>query len=445
VRVAVIGGGISGLAAAHFLADAGHDVVVIEADPQPGGVMRSERHEGFLCETGPQALLDGAPETRRLIDGVGLSDRVLHALPAARRRFLFDKGKLHALPMSPPALLTSPLLSLRGKLRLLAEPLIRRPKVIDPDESVLAFGTRRFGAEVAQRLLAPAVIGIYAADAATLAVHSALPKLAGFERDHGSVLRGAIAARRKGSGAAKPISFPGGLQDLARAIAGRLNDRLIIGAAVGIDRRGARWLVSVADRPSPVEADAVVVATPAAASAALLDGLAPQAAAALRAVPFAPAAIVALGFKNAEPPLRMDLGGYGFIVPRGQGVDLLGCQYESSIFPQRAPAGSVLLRAILGGTFHPEVVEKTDGVIAALAVGDIQRVAGLKRDPDLVRVWRHSAGLPQYRPGHAQLVAQAKADLARQPGLHLLGQTLLGVGVNDCIAAAAALAVRLPA
>jgi oxygen-dependent protoporphyrinogen oxidase len=445
VRVAVIGGGISGLAAAHFLADAGHDVVVIEAAPQPGGVMRSERHEGFLCETGPQALLDGAPETRRLIDGVGLSDRVLHALPTAKRRFLFDKGKLHALPTSPPALLTSPLLSLRGKLRLLAEPLIRRPKVFDPDESVLAFGTRRFGAEVAQRLLAPAVIGIYAADAATLAVHSALPKLAGFERDHGSVLRGAIAARRKGNGTGKPISFPGGLQDLARGIADRLGDRLIIGSATGIDRRGARWLVSVADRPSPVEADAVVVATPAAASAALLDGLAPQAASALRAVRFAPAAIVALGFKNAEPPLRMDLGGYGFIVPRGQGVDLLGCQYESSIFPQRAPAGSVLLRAILGGTFHPEVVEKTDGVIAALAVGDIQRVAGLKRDPDLVRVWRHSAGLPQYRPGHAQLVAQAKADLARHPGLHLLGQTLLGVGVNDCIAAAAALAVRLPA
>ena len=444
MRVAIVGGGISGLAMAHRLAGAGHDVVCVERGPRPGGVMQSERHQGFLCETGPQALLDGAPATRRLIEELGLGDRVLRALPSAKRRLLYRDGRLVPLPANPPALLRSPLLSFRGKLRLLSEPFIRRPRAVDPDETVLAFGTRRFGAEAAQRLLAPAVIGIYAAGADALAVQAALPRLAAFERDHGSVLRGAIAARRAGRGAGHPVSFPDGLQELAGAIAARLGDRYVSAATTALERRSNRWQLAVEGRP-PIEAEAVVVAASAPAAAALLEPLAPRAAAALRAVAFAPAAVVSLGFSAATPALQMDLDAYGFIVPRGEGVDLLGCQYESSIFAHRAPEGGVLLRAVMGGTFHPDVVEKTDGVIATLAVGDIQRVAGLRRDPDFARVWRHPAGLPQYRPGHARLVADAAADIARHPDLHLLGQTLFGVGVNDCIAAAADLAARLPA
>ncbi len=288
------------------------------------------------------------------------------------------------------------------------------------------------------------MIGIYAADAATLAVQAALPRIAGFERDHGSIIRGAIAARKKGGGAGKPISFPEGLQEIARAIAGRLGPRLVSGPATALERRANRWTITVDNQPA-VDAEAIVIAASAAASAALLAPLAPRAAAALRAVTFAPAAIVSLGFSGPTPALRMDLRAYGFIVPRGEGVELLGCQYESSIFPQRAPEGSVLLRAIMGGTFHPDVVDKTDGVIATLAVGDIQRAAGLRRDPDFSRVWRHPAGLPQYRPGHARLVADATQDVARHPDLYLLGQSLFGVGVNDCIAAAAELATRMPA
>jgi oxygen-dependent protoporphyrinogen oxidase len=446
VRVAVIGGGISGLTAAHALASRGHDVVCIEPGAPPGGVVRSERHDGFLCETGPQALLDGAPATRRLIEDLGLNARVLPTLPTAKRRFLYRDGRLQALPTSPPALLRSSLLSFRGKLRLLREPFIRRPKTVDPDETVLAFGTRRFGAEAAQNLLGPAVIGVYAADAGTLAVQAALPRIAGFERDAGSVLRGAIAARKQGGGAGKTISFPDGLQELTSAIAARLGQRLIAGTARAIERRQQRWTIAIDGGAGAVDADAVVIAASGAASAALLADLAPRAATSLRAVPHAPAAVVSLGFHNTETSLGMDLAGYGFIVPREQGIDyLLGCQYETSIFPHRAPEGAVLLRAILGGTFCPDVVDKSDEAIAAIAVDDIGRVAGLNRDPDLVRVWRHPAGLPQYRPGHAALVAAAEADLARHEHLHLIGQTLFGVGVNDCITAATDLAARLPA
>jgi oxygen-dependent protoporphyrinogen oxidase len=447
MRVAVVGGGISGLAAAHFLAGAGHDLVCIEPVAPAGGVLRSERQHGFLCETGPQALLDGAPETRRLIAELGLAERVLSTLPSARRRLLYRAGQLQPLPTSPPALLRSKLLSLGGKLRLLAEPFVRRPRTVDEDETVLAFATRRFGSQVAQRLVAPAVIGIYAADADSLAVQTALPKLAALERAYGSVLRGAIAARRKGAGAGQTVSFPEGLQELAAAITARLGDRLIAGEVTALERRGSTWAVTVANRSGTVDADAVVVAASASASARLLEPLAPQASAALRAVPHAPAAVVSLGFDGADTnSTGMDLDAYGFIVPRGEGVELLlGCQYETSIFAGRGPAGSVLLRAILGGTFHPELVDRPDATIADAAVADLRRVAGLRRDPSFVRVWRHAAGLPQYRPGHARLVAAANNDLGRHPGLHLLGQTLYGVGVNDCIHAAAQLASRFAA
>ncbi|HVU52823.1 MAG TPA: FAD-dependent oxidoreductase, partial [Polyangia bacterium] len=168
------------------------------------------------------------------------------------------------------------------------------------------------------------------------------------------------------------------------------------------------------------------------------------AAAALASAPAAPIAVAALGFRAppgaGAPDLGMDLAAYGFIVARGEGPTLLGCQYESSIFAHRAPPGAVLLRALLGGTFDPAIVEATDDAIASRAVDDLRRVAGLRAPPDFVAVWRHPAGIPQYDLGHAGRVRAIDDDLARRPGLHVVGQATTGVGVNDGIAAAAALA-----
>jgi oxygen-dependent protoporphyrinogen oxidase len=442
MRIAVLGRGISGLAAAHFLARAGHEVISIDPAGEPGGFIRSERVEGFLCETGPQALLDGPAETRQLVAGAGLEARVIRAAPTARRRFIHARGRLHALPGSPIALIRSGLLSWRGKLRLLREPFLRGGAPGSEDESVLAFAARRFGDEAARALVATAVIGIYAGDAAELSASSALPRLAALERMHGSVVRGAIKQRRKGGGFGKPVSFPDGLQELARALEQKLGERRIVAAAERIERQGNGWRVSLSGGAAPVDAAAVVVATGGGAAAALLDPLAPAAAAALRRVRQAPAAVVCLGFKSAD--IGIDLGAYGFLVARDPAVGgapstVLGCQYESSIFAGRAPAGAVLLRAILGGTFDPGIVDENDDVIRDRTVADLRRLAGLTREPDFVRIWRHRDAIPQYALGHARLVAGADADLARHPGLHLIGHTLRGVGLNDCIAAAAAL------
>jgi len=442
MRVAIIGGGISGLAAAHFAAGAGHDVVCIEPGHRPGGLIRSERRQGFLCETGPQALLDGPAETRALVAEAGLDARVLRPQPAAKRRLLYLRGNLHALPASPPALLRSPLLSLRGKLRFLREPFVRTAPPGD-DESVFAFGARRFGEEAARNLVSPAVIGIYATDADALSMQSAFPRIAALEREHGSVLRGAIARGRDG-GAGQPISFPDGLQELPQALAARLGSRLVTAEATTLSRQADGWHIGLGSgNPREIAADAVVITAAAGPTAALLEPLAPGAAGVLRSIPYAPAAVVSLGFQNVNASLGMDLGAYGFIAARGEGIALLGCQYESSVFAQRAPEGGVLLRAILGGTFDPGIVEKSDESIVSQTLGDLRRVTGLDRDPDFTLVWRHMAAFPQYRRGHAQQVAAADADLARFPNLFVLGQTLRGVGLNPSIAAAAALAPRL--
>jgi oxygen-dependent protoporphyrinogen oxidase len=355
---------------------------------------------------------------------------------------IYLRGNLHALPASPPALLRSSLLSMRGKLRFLREPFVRAPAASD-DESVFAFGARRFGQEAARNLVSPAVIGIYATDADALSMQSAFPRIAALEREHGSVLRGAIAHGRR-SGAGQPISFPEGLAELPQALAARLGSRLITADATTLSRHPDGWRVGLASgNPREISADAVVVAAAAGPSATLLEPLAPSAARALRGIPYAPAAVVCLGFRNVSSPLGMDLDAYGFIAARGEGIALLGCQYESSVFADRAPPGGVLLRAILGGTFDPGIVEKSDEIIVAQTLGDLRRVTGLQRDPDFTLVWRHLAAFPQYRQGHARQVATADADLARFPNLFVLGQTLRGVGLNPCIAAAAALAQRL--
>jgi oxygen-dependent protoporphyrinogen oxidase len=448
VRITVVGGGISGLAAAHGLVARGHDVVLLDAGAEPGGLIASVRRDGFLCEHGPQAVLDGPEPTRALIDAAGLSARAQQALPAARKRFVYVGGALRPFPASPPALLKTSLLSLAGKLRLFAEPFVGRARQNDAnsaDESVLAFVTRRFGRQAAERAAAPALIGVFAGDAAALSMRSALPRVAAMEREHGSILR-ALARRKPGGGFGRPISFPDGLAELPAALALALADRRRAGRAAEIAPLAGGWRV-VTETGATIDSERLVLATPAATTAALLSPHAPAATAALRAIPHAPVAVVCVGFLRAAAGVDIDIGidldAYGFVVARGEGIRLLGCQYETSVFPDRAPAGGVLLRALLGGTFDPELVDADDGAIAAQAVGDLRRAAGLTRDPDFIDVWRARPGIPQYDLSHAARARAVDDAVARLPGLAVIGNALRGVGVNDCIAAAARVVAEL--
>jgi len=456
MRIIVIGGGITGLTAAYLAGRAGHEVLCLEPG-NPGGLLRTERHEGFLCEVGPQAVLDNAPDTLALIAALGLEERALRANPAAARRFIYARGRLHPLPSSPPALLRSGLLSWSGKLRLLREPFVQAPASPDDDETIAAFGARRLGEEAARTLLSTFVIGVFAGAADQLSLAATLPRLAAMERQHGSLFRAVIRGRREGKSSpsraarARSLSFPDGISELPAALARALGPRLVRGRAVALaPRAGGGWRVAVEAAGSPSteeDADAVVLATEAAAAAGLLGPVVPEAAA-LRAIETAPVAVCTLGFRDAvQRPLHVDLNGYGFLVARGEAPKLLGCQYESSTFPGRAPDGQVLLRCILGGAgpgFDPGVVDRPDAQVADDTVRDLRVVTGLTREPDLVRVWRHPHGIPQPRPGHLGLVANVDAGLRRHRGLFLLGHAIRGVGVNESIRAATAFAAALP-
>lgn len=471
MRLIVVGGGIAGLSAAYLAKTAGHDVVCLDGGERPGGLIRSERIDGFLCEAGPQAILDDAPDTIALLRALDLESRIAPALAAAKKRFIFLRGALRPVPASPVGVLRSGLLSPRAKLRLLGEPLVRRPRAADaqemssdtlpPEESLLAFASRRLGREAAERLFATAVIGIYAADAALLGARAAFPRLVALEQEHGSLLRGLMASRRAGRKPGHPVSFPNGLEELPQALARALGTDVIRARATDVERRpSGGWTVATSTSQS-FDGDAVVIATELATAAALLRSLLPAVADHLSAIQTVPIALACLGFRDVTPErLGMDLAAYGFLVARGETPKLLGCQYESSTFAGRAPEGGVLLRTILGGFgrgFDPAIVEAPEAVIADRAVADLRTITGLRREPDFVRVYRYPRALPLVDAMHTARVraidgllaaprllaapaASATSSAAAPPaGLHLLGQGLRGVGVNEGIRAAAAL------
>jgi oxygen-dependent protoporphyrinogen oxidase len=431
MKIAVVGGGISGLCAAHNLVKAGHDVICFEATDRPGGLVRTERRDGYLCETGPQAILDGAPEVRALFDDLGLTERVCRPAPAARRRMIYVDGKLRTVPTGPGSLLATDLLSLKGKWRLMREASVQdRPA--SEDESVLAFATRRGGREVAERLAAPAVLGVFSGDAAKLSMRSAFPRMAALEAEHGSLMKGMKASRRQGITAGQSVSFPDGLEELPRALAAKLGPRLIPLKVSAVKRDLAGWTVE------RERFDGVVVALSPLATAQVIEGVAPAAAAGLRGLHLASVAVVAMGFERRD--IGMDLDAYGFLVARGERPTILGCQYESTVFPGRAPEGHTLLRVIAGGTFEPGAVERDDAALVAQALGDLRTIAGLSADPEFTAVWRMRQVLPQYEIGHDRRAGAIEAAVSKNLRLHLMTIGVGGVGLSDCIRKAAALA-----
>jgi len=452
-RVAIVGGGIAGLAVAHAVRaqSPGADVVVLERSPRVGGNIRSDVVDGYLCEAGPDGFLDNAPATLAFVDSLGLTSRLVRSRDEARRRYIFRRGRLHEVPLSPRGFLTTPLLSPFGKLRVLAEPLAARPP--RHDESILGFAERHIGREAAEVLVGSMVSGVFAGDASQLSLRSAFPKMHEMEAQYGSLFRAMIAKRRAvrkagiGAPAGRLTSFAGGMQDLVCAAAAKL------GAGVRTNSRvtelrvrpgfadvarprlvGARGF-SLACGMQLVEADAVVLAGPAHQTAELVRGCAPAAADLLAAVHTAPLAVVGLGYDEA--PLAAERGpldGFGFLVPRGEDPRILGALWETSIYPHRAPAGKALLRVMIGGATDLGAVDLTDDELVAIVRRDLGVTMGLTIEPEMVHLIRHWRGIPQYTIGHQARLERIEAALAPHHGLFLAGHSYRGVSVNACIA-----------
>jgi len=460
-RVVIAGAGISGLAVAHALRREAPDaeVIVLEAADRPGGNIRSEMVDGYLCERGADGFLDSAPDTLALIEDIGLGHRVLRSRDAARRRFIFRRGRLLEVPMAPAAFATTRLLSSGGKLRVAMEPLARRRP--ERDESIYDFAARRIGHEAAAVMVGSMVSGIFAGDAHALSLRACFPKMWEMEGEYGSLVRAMIARRNQrrredgmGSPAGTLTSFTGGMEDLIRGLAASLGERVRLSTpAVALRPRsrdryalrpvGARrFTVLAGDRP--IEADAVVLAGAASQSADLVRPFDQGLASALSSIPSAPIAVVSLGYdEQALAADRGPLNGFGFLVPRGEGPRILGSLWETSIYSGRAPAGKALLRVMVGGATDPEAVDLDDAQLVAVVRSDLAATMGLRVAPEFVHVVRHRRGIPQYTIGHRARLARIEAMLQGHPGLFLAGNSYEGVAINACIEAAPRIAARV--
>jgi oxygen-dependent protoporphyrinogen oxidase len=444
-RIVVVGGGIAGLATAVELSDlapAGTELLVLESGDRLGGNIRTEHEDGFTVEWGPNGYLDNVPATAALIKRIGLQDAVQPANERAAKRFLFRDGKLHELAASPLKFFASPVLSVAGRLRLLGEPFARsRPEGVD--ESVGAFATRRIGAEAASVLVDAMVSGVFAGDVNRLSLASAFPKMAKMEAEHGSLVKAMIAsgkakkrATKGGGGPTGPggtlTSFKNGLGSFIARLEEELDSSVRLRTPVRAVERNSEsgtWIVRTDS--DEILADAVVLSLPGHHAASILEPLDHELGAEVGKIPTAPLAVVALAFDAQE--IGGDPDGFGFLVPRGQGPRILGCLWDSSLFPGRAPQGKVLLRAMIGGAHDPEAVEMSDEALLVQVRSDLETTMGLSATPIRSWIFRHPVGISQYDVGHGARLERIEARVESHPGLWLAGSSYYGVAMNLCI------------
>jgi len=444
--IAILGAGISGLTSAHALASAGHDVVVLDRRQTPGGRIHTERRDGFLVEHGPNSLVSPAPGAEALIEALGLAGARIERGARVRRRYLVRDGRAHALPLDPLGFFSSNFFSLRGRLRLLAEPFIRP----EPgDETVAAFINRRFGRELMDYVFDPLVGGLYAGDAEWLSTAALFPHLKRLEREHGSVVRGVLAARRAGRGGFDPgqrrlFSFAGGMASLPARLMETLFGRVRFGArveAVEALREGFRLKLRQGDQMATLRARSVVVALPAYAAARALAPLSADAGEALAGIAHPPLAVVALGFRAAD--IAHPLEGLGVLTPKVEQRSVLGMLFSSTLFAGRVPDGHVLLTAYVGGARQPELALLPREELEALVLDEARDLLGVRGTPvfSSVRYWRY--GLPQPDLGHERRVEALHQLESEWPGLFVTGNYLSGVSTAACIDAAFSAAERV--
>jgi oxygen-dependent protoporphyrinogen oxidase len=449
--VAVVGGGVAGLTAAYRLKQQGVRVVVYETSERAGGVVCTERRDGYLAELGPSTV--GAPSAglRALIGELGLESSLLPASPAARTRYVVKKKKLLPLPMSPQDFLTTRLLSNGAKLAVFGEPLVDAAEGA-LDESVATFVRRRFNQEVLDYIANPFVAGIYAGDPEQLSARHALPRLYGLERTHGSLIKAFAgmmrANKRDDDGSAGMggglVSFRSGLQELTDALGRALNAEIRLRSPVTQLRLGPKgWTVGAAFQATELY-DAVIYAAPAhCVDDVDFDFPGGDRLKTLASIPHPPVAVLALGFRREEVTHPLD--GFGFLVPEVERRHLLGVVFSSTLFPARAPDDHVLLTAFVGGVRNPDLANADLPTITARVHDDLRALLGASGEPTFraFRLWPKA--IPQYDLTYGRFRDIMDEAEQRNPGLALAGSYRDGVAVGEAIASGEAAAARVAA
>lgn len=448
-RIAIIGGGISGLAAAFALEEprrTGAEVgyVLYESSSQLGGVLRTEHIDGCVVEAGPDSFVSEKPWAADLARALGLGDQLIGSNDADRKTYILTRGRLVVMPdglmfMVPTKILPtgfSPLFSWKTKLRM-AQELFHPPGAVEHDESVAAFVERHYGAEMVDRLADPLLSGVYGGEAASLSVRAVLPRFAEMERTHGSLGRAMLAARKKMSAGprnpAPPLftSLKNGMQHLAETVVSRLTgSSLLTDAPVqALQREAGGWVVSAGMQSD--QFDGVIVALPAPAASQVLRMASPELSAELGAVQYSSSITVGLGYdrevRQVLPP------GFGFLVPRSEGRQLLAATFVHNKFPHRAPEDRALLRCFFAGLNAESVWPFADDQIVGIVRKELQQILGLRAEPLFARVYKWKSAMAQYGVGHLDRLDRIERLRQQLPGLALAGNGYRGIGVPDCV------------
>jgi len=458
IRIAIIGGGISGLTAAFALEEhrrAGAvEYALYESSPRLGGVLRTESIQGCVVEAGPDSFLTEKYWAADLCRSLGLGDQLIGSNDASRKTYILVDGQLALMPdglmfMIPTKILPtifSPLFSWATKLQMARE-LFHRARVADADESIASLIERHYGAEMVDRLADPLLSGIYGGEAAFLSVRAVLPRFAEMERTHGSLGRAMLSARKGKQPAANknisPIftSLENGMQQLAEALVSRLNrTSLFTNTSVqSIQPATAGWTLRVASEDGTPEVkshrfDAVILAVPTHAAAQLLSTDSPELSAELAAIEYSSSITVALGYnrevREALPP------GFGFLVPRSEGSRLLATTFAHNKFPHRAPKDRALLRCFFAGSNAENIWQLSDDAIIAVVRNELQQILGIRAVPLFVRVYKWKSAMAQYGVGHLERVDRIERLRRQIPSLALAGNGYRGIGIPDCIRSA---------
>ena len=441
-RVVVVGAGVSGLAAAHFLrrAEDPPDVLVVEASERAGGKVHTIAVGGLPVEAGADSFVVRKPWAVDLCRDLGLEDRVV--IPGAwgasvlvgGRLFEFPDRTAFGIPADLGDLLRFPGLGRRAKLRAALD-LVRPPRRSGGDESVASLLRRRLGSGFSRVAVEPLLAGLHAGRADGLSVRATFPELAAWERDHGSLRRAARASvRAAGEERGRQPMFAalwGGLESLVRALVESVGpDRVLLDRPVSaISAAGSGF--AIAAGPDRLECDVLVLATPAFESARLLSSLRPAAAAELEAIPYASTAVVALVYPEASGSAPRDVG-TGFVVPPGDGV-VTACTLVSRKWPHEAYGDRAVLRCFVGRAGAEEAVELPDDELVRTVRSEVEPPLGLDRAPEHIRVVRWRRAMPQYELGHLERVSRIEDALEEEPGIVLVGAAHRGVGIADCV------------
>ncbi|MBM4356690.1 MAG: protoporphyrinogen oxidase [Deltaproteobacteria bacterium] len=454
-RIAVVGGGLSGLAAAHRLLELSEkeglavEVHLFESSHRLGGSIWTHAIDAYpVVDGGADMFITDKPWGLALAERLGLGDKLISPQEANRRSLVLRDGKPVDVPegftlMAPTQLLpmvTTPLLSWSGKARMAVDALLPR-RELEPteDESIASFVRRRFGKELLDRVVQPLVGGIYTGNPESLSMRATMPRFLELEREHRSV---AVGAMRRGRAAGKGTSGAryglfvgpkGGMGVLVERLAERVKKKAKVTLSARVTelcQHGAAYRMRLA-AAGPLEFDAVVLAIPAYASATLVEPFAPDVAVRLGSIPYASTAVVVSGHAMAD--VKHPLNAFGLVIPHIEKRKVLAISFASRKLEGRAPRGSVLLRTFVGGAMQPEHFDLSDARIEGLVLDELHELLGVDGTPDFIRVARHPKAMPQYLVGHVEKVAAIERGMTRFPGLALAGNALHGVGIPDCI------------